>query len=151
MSNDQRNKIKLYALLASITMIFVMALSVTGCALGTTRLIVSHASLDQIENKKGGNILIRQFEDKRKETQYIGNKRNGFGMVLGHIGTEEGVNLAKLLTQYFADALREAGYKTTIQESNASELPSNIKFDAVLNGEILEFWMDNYMAVSGLM
>lgn len=72
----------------NICTVFALAMLVaflaSGCALGTTRLTVAHYPLDNIENKKQGNILVKQFVDKREKENLdlIGNKRNGFGMVL---------------------------------------------------------------------
>lgn len=124
------------------------ALFLGGCAIGTTQLEVSHDQLEKIEAQKSGNILVRQFSDKRKEDhQYIGNKRNGFGMVLGHVGLQDGQTLEVLLTGYFADALREAGYNAVIQDARTADAQKKIKFDAVVEGEIVEFWLDLYMKV----
>jgi len=130
-----------------IALVFFLAFLAGGCAGGTTRVKINHEPLDRIQNKKEGNILVKQFVDKRKDTQYIGNKRNGFGMVLGHIGTEEGVKLETLLTNYFAEALKEAGYNAVIQEVQPAGMPSQVKFDAIVDGEIVEFWLDLYMKV----
>jgi hypothetical protein len=126
----------------------VVSLSM-GCALGVTRVKLSHDPLNRIENKKDGNILVTQFKDVRPQTkEYIGNKRNMYGMVLGHIGTEQGVSLTETLTNYFAEALREAGYSVVIAKaSKPVEESGKTKFDAMLDGEISEFWMDLYMAV----
>ena len=131
----------------SIVLLVLLALFIGGCAFGTTRVNVTHEPLDRIENKKEGNILVKQFVDKRTDTQHIGNKRNGFGMVLGHIGAEEGVKLEVLLTNYFAEALKEAGYNAVIQETQSASVPSQVKFDVIVDGEIVEFWLDLYMAV----
>jgi len=120
-----------------------------GCALGVTRVNVSHDPLNRIENKKEGNILVNEFKDVRpQQREYIGNKRNMYGMVLGHIGTEPGVSLTGLLTRYFAESLSEAGYKTVVmKEAKIPDGSEKIKFDAMLEGEIVEFWMDLYVAV----
>lgn len=131
-------------------MIFIglVALLLGGCAIGTTQLEVTHNQLEKIEAKKNGNILVKQFSDKRKEDhQYIGNKRNGFGMVLGHVGLKDGQTLEDLLTGYFADALREAGYNAVIQGASATDAQQSVKFDAIVEGEIVEFWLDLYMKV----
>jgi len=130
--------------------VFLVGVSfLMGCALGVTRVNVSYDLLSRIENKKEGNILINEFKDVRpQQREYIGNKRNMYGMVLGHIGTEPGVSLTGLLTRYFAESLREAGYKTVVmKEAKMPEGSEQIKFDAMLEGEIVEFWMDLYMAV----
>jgi hypothetical protein len=71
-----------------------------------------------------------------------------FGMVLGHIGTESGVSLTELLTKYFAEALSGAGYTVAIKkEMKVPEGSEKIKFDAMLDGEVREFWLDLYTAV----
>lgn len=131
------------------TMLIVLsAFLLGGCAIGTTHLQVAHEPLERIEAKKQGNIQIKPFIDKRKEDhQYIGNKRNGFGMVLGHVAPVEGVKLESLLTSYFAEALKEAGYNTVIQDSDPAGKQNEVKFDAVVDGEIVEFWLDLYMKV----
>jgi hypothetical protein len=108
--------------LGSIILLILLALFSGGCALGVTRVNITHDPLEHIKNKKEGNILVKQFVDKRKDTQYIGNKRNMHGMVLGHIGTKEGIKLEILLTNYFVEALKEAGYNAVIQEAQAPEL-----------------------------
>ncbi len=65
-------------------------------------------------------------------------------MVLGHIGAPKGVELEELLAEFFADALREAGYEAIVAEEGAS---GEANYDAVLTGEIKAFWLDLYMAV----
>ncbi|MDP2157064.1 MAG: hypothetical protein Q8K68_05085, partial [Nitrospirota bacterium] len=107
----------------------------------------THEPLDRIEQKRQGTILVNQFVDKRKDTEHIGNKRNMFGAVLGHVGTEEGVRLNILLTEHFAEALREAGYNAVILDAKTAAGTETIINDAVIDGEITEFWLDLYMAV----
>ncbi len=121
-------------------------IQISGCAIGTTRVIVAHEPLDRIEQKAQGKLLVRPFVDKRANKEFIGNKRNGFGMVLGHIGLMEGTTLENLMTQAFAQALREAGYHVVVQD--AAKLASETgPFNAVVDGEIRDFWLDLYMAV----
>lgn len=133
--------------ISKIALVVFLALFAGGCAIGTTRVHIAHEAFDRIEKKREGNVLVKQFTDKRTDPQHIGNKRNMYGMVLGHIGTEEGVKLEALLTTYFAEALKEAGYNAVIQEAQVTDIPNLVKFDAIIEGEILEFWLDLYMAV----
>jgi len=128
---------------------FVIFLSLVffGCAIGTTKVSVNHAPIIKIESKKEGNLLVKRFTDKRPVTAFIGNKRNGYGMVVGNIGLQDGILLEDLLTQYFAEALREAGYNAVIDKDRQQFPQQNIKFDAVIDGQIVEFWLDLYMAV----
>lgn len=140
-------KIRNQNVLKCLTLILFFAVFAGGCAVGTTRVPISHEPLTKIENKKTGNIMVKQFVDKRKDKEHIGNKRNMFGMVLGNIGTEEGVKLEVLLTKYFAEALKEAGYNIALQGTQQTETPGQVKFDAIVDGEIIEFWLDLYMKV----
>lgn len=139
----RKNSMKLVLALVMLTVFMV-----SGCAIGTTQLAIAHYPLDNIENKKQGNILVKQFVDKRKgdNLDLIGNKRNGFGMVLGHVGMQEGVKLDVLMTKSFADALNAAGYNTVVQDASQVTLPPG-RFDAIVTGEIIDFWMDCYMAI----
>jgi hypothetical protein len=122
--------------------------SLMGCALGVTRVVINHDPLIQVENKSKGDILVSQFKDVRPVKEYIGNKRNAFGMVLGHIGTQSGVSLTEVLTKYFAEALNQAGYTVVVtKETKVPEGSEKTRFDAMVNGEIREFWMDLYTAV----
>jgi hypothetical protein len=126
--------------------IATLALSLGGCALGVTKVDVAHSPLTGVMPKQEGSVLVKQFVDGRQSghRQYIGNKRNGFGMVLGSIGTQDGVSLEALLTRYFMEALQHAGYNAVLQPSASAT--SDSVFDAVLQGEIKEFWLDLYMA-----
>lgn len=78
-------------------MVFVIILG--GCAVGITRVKLEHDPLNPVAQKREGTILVKEFKDIRtQEKSYIGNKRNMFGMVLGHIGPEENVRLTKVIT-----------------------------------------------------
>lgn len=127
-----------------IMLILVFSLLTGGCAIGTTQIEVGHDPLAQIVQKKQGNIMVEPFVDARKDKEFIGNKRNGFGMVLGHIGMQENVKLEQLLTKYFSEALVEAGF--TVHNLNGTP-DSNAKIDLIVGGEITEFQLDLYMAV----
>ena len=118
-----------------------------GCALGTSRLDISHEPLSPVVQKRQGDILVRQFADKRVQTEYIGNKRNGLGLVLGHFATQEGVKLDELLTKYFIEALQDAGYNAVLYKSAPGGLETQLKCDAIIDGEIVEFWTDLYLMV----
>jgi hypothetical protein len=142
-----RNQQKIKGLFLIIILFGISCLM--GCAVGVTRIKVGHDPLIRIEEKKEGSILLNEFRDARnKPGDYIGNKRNMYGMVMGHIGMGEGISLPDLLTKYFAETLREAGYTVVIAKGSVPVGEGGrIKFDAAIDGEILEFWMDLYMAV----
>lgn len=131
----------------NLVLIIFLAALVNGCALGVTRVNVIHDQLTTIENKRDGDILVKQFTDKRPIKDYIGNKRNMYGVAVGHIGTKNDIKIEELLTKYFAEALREAGYNVIIQHPQSTEKTEEIKVDAIIEGEINQFWLDFYMAV----
>jgi hypothetical protein len=128
--------------------ILVLAVLVSGCALGTSQLAVTHDPLDSIGNKREGTILVREFVDEREPEhrgELIGNKRNGYGMVLGSFGCGGAGQLEALLTDYFADALREAGYNAVVEKRSSPNELDAIRLDAIVEGQIKEFWLDLYM------
>lgn len=131
----------------SCTVMSVMLAFSGGCAMGTTGLNISHAPLEPVVQKRQGTVVVHPFTDKRVDTQYIGNKRNGFGMVLGHVGLNPGVKLDVLMTQYFVEALKEVGYNAVIELPAPGNVKPTINCSAVIDGEIVEFWMDLYMMV----
>jgi hypothetical protein len=120
-----------------------------GCAVGTTRVKISHGQLDPVESRREGKILVRRFVDAREagKRPYIGNKRNGFGAVLGHLAAPEGVQIEQLLSEYFAEALRQAGYDAVVETSSGDAGSDLSGYDAVLEGRVQEFWLDLYMNV----
>ena len=118
----------------TITRLFfglLASVSLVNCALGTSKLQVSHSPLPAATTHHAGTIHVRQFTDSRTgaDKSIIGNKRNGFGMVLGHIAIKGDKSVAQVMTDFVADALRSSGYNT------------------VLEGDVDEFWMDLYAAV----
>ncbi|MBU0680542.1 MAG: hypothetical protein KKD73_03880 [Proteobacteria bacterium] len=131
----------------NIFLVFIALTLLGGCAAGTTQLQINHNTLNQVSVKREGNLLVKQFVDARKNTIYIGNKRNGFGMVLGHVGIHGTESLESIMTRYFAEALQENGYRVTIDNGQSGINSSQQNFDAIIEGSILEFWMDLYMAV----
>jgi hypothetical protein len=121
-----------------------LAVLLSGCALGTTRVEVRHSPLPSTSQKRSGKILVRQFSDARTEDhKYIGYKRNGYGMTLGRIGLAQGELLEALITEYFAEALRQAGYDAVVQAPGDSE--KNVAANVILEGNIRTFWLDMYM------
>ena len=132
---------------ASLLTSALAVLLLNGCAFGVTNVKVAHSPLEPVVSKRDGVILVRQFTDSRKEDkQYIGTKRNGFGMPLGNIGVRDGKRVEVMVTEFFVDALKHAGYDAVIQNAPAAATPPSMKVDAVLDGDIREFWMDLYMA-----
>jgi hypothetical protein len=121
--------------------------SASGCALGTTPIRVSHSALVPAATLHQGTLLVRQFKDVRAEERrpYVGAKRNSWGMVLGHVALPPGESLEVLLTRYFAEALEDAGYHAELQLAG-QQPPAELMPDAILDGEIEQFWLDLYVA-----
>jgi hypothetical protein len=124
----------------------LLVISLNGCAFGVTNLRVAHSPLESVAQKREGTILVQQFVDKRKEDhQYIGTKRDGLGIPLGNFGVRDGKRVDVMITEFFVDALKHAGYDAVIQTSSATQPPSGVKVNVILQGEINKFWLDLYL------
>lgn len=120
-----------------------LASALGGCAFGTTEVGVAHSPLSATPPSGPDVILVQPFVDDRPtdHRNFIGNKRNGFGGVLGHLGTPDGVRLEDVLTRAFVDALQHAGYRATLLAKGSAPVQP---YTAVLQGSIQEFWTDMY-------
>lgn len=124
-----------------ITLAALAAAVLSNCAIGQSKVAVTHSPLAPAATQRSGTVIVRTFTDSRKDIDkaLVGNKRNGFGMVLGSYGIKGGKSVAEVLTGHFADALTAAGYKTVVSDT-AGGSPA-------LCGDIKEFWLDLYGAV----
>lgn len=120
---------------------FFMVLFSIGCVRAVP-LYIAHEPLNAVENKKDGKILIKQFvnkvesgggpifmvgvseEQKRQNEKWKESQRASMGM---------------LITSFFAEALEEAGYQVVFQEEQPTGFQNQIKFDAIIAGEIWGF------------
>ena len=128
----------------SITRLSIAALCAlifSSCAIGQSRISVTHSPLAPASKQRSGTVVVRTFTDSRKDIDktLVGNKRNGFGMVLGSFAIKGGDTVAEVLTAHFAEALTAAGYKAVVSNSASGS--------AVLSGDIHEFWLDLFTAV----
>jgi hypothetical protein len=123
----------------------LLAALLSSCAIGPSKIAVAHSALQPVPTKHSGTIAVREFTDSRKDcaSTQLGNKRNGFGMVLGSYHIKGDKSISAVLTEHFADALRAAGYQVTVTKRGSSPSSAN----AFLEGDIQEFWLDLYMAV----
>ncbi|MEN3943914.1 hypothetical protein WJU23_21610 [Prosthecobacter sp. SYSU 5D2] len=119
-------------------MLATTTISLSQCALGTTKIKAVHTPL-QGSAQQRGTIYVKQFTDSRKVDSKvtIGNKRNGFGMVLGTLAIRNSEGVSGFMTEAVADALRASGYQPIIegQGTASAGMP-------VLEGDVYEFWMD---------
>lgn len=129
------------ALLLALTQIAM------ACAIGTTPIHVNRSPFQSDATPKPGSILVTPLVDARAEDRlpYVGAKRNGYGMVLGHVAVPEGQTLEGILTAYFAEALQASGYQAVVADS-LDQAPPGFDPDAIIKGEIHKFWLDLYMA-----
>ena len=115
-----------------------MGLFSIGCVRAVP-LYIAHEPLNPVGNKKDGRILIKQFvnkvesgggpifmvgvseEQKRQNEKWKESQRASMGM---------------LITSFFAEALEEAGYQVVFQEEQSSVSKNQVKFDAIIAGEI---------------
>jgi hypothetical protein len=130
--------------LSKLAILAILLMLASGCAIGATVVRVEHDPLEKAAVKREGKVALTTFADSREEghREHIGNKRNLYGMVLGWVDSKG--KIEEILTDYFAEALREAGYDV----SRIGAIPDDASgFDAIIEGEIVEFWLDLYMAV----
>jgi hypothetical protein len=139
--NDTFKKIINLLLSASIMGIFAW-----GCSSATLK--ISHEPFYKVvENKREGNILVTQFVDKRTDTQHIGKfDAGGDSDFKAFITTEKGVRLEALLTSYFVETLKEVGYNVDFRERYSNDVLNQNIYDAIIYGEIEEFWLDISLA-----
>lgn len=120
-----------------------MATLFSSCAIGTSRIKVAHDPLQAPATLRSGTILVKQFTDSRKDIKdaaSVGNKRNGYGMVLGGFAVKGGKNVAQTMTDHVADALRATGYQAVVEGTGTAPGAP------VLEGDVYEFWLDLFMA-----
>lgn len=125
----------------AISLIFccLIGILLTGCA---SVLEVTHSPLDPITQKRKGTIHIHQFTDSRKRDQrYIGYSTDQYRIIIRKHGIQGGKSLEVAVTEFFAEALKQAGYDVIIQSADGTLSKNNTEADAVLRGEINEFWL----------
>jgi hypothetical protein len=120
-----------------------------GCVSIPDSLEVARSPFEVATEKRKGTILVKPFVDNRKGShQGIGAlKDSGFlGIppypILHRYEVQEGLTVDGILTGFFVDALRHAGYEAELQNPNNSQLVGGDKFNAILEGEINEFWFE---------
>jgi len=116
------------------------ALTLSNCAIGESKIALAHSPVAATSPQRSGTVVVRTFTDSRKDIDRIllGNKRNGFGMVLGSYAIKGNKSVARTVTGHFADALTAAGYQVVVSDSASG--------GAVLTGDIHELWLDLYAA-----
>jgi hypothetical protein len=69
----------------------LLALSVTACALGTTNLTLTapEGRTGVISEAPPTTLDVPAVEDRRANTERIGDKRNGYGQVMGAVGSTQ--------------------------------------------------------------
>ena len=129
-------------------MLLAFTAASTGCALGVTKIPVGHNDLTPVAAKRTGTIYVQTFVDNRpadnQEHQYIGYKRNGYGMTIGRIGALDDRPVNVTVTNLFVDALKHTGYNVVSDTPGATTQPRNT---VAISGAIDDFWIDMYMQV----
>jgi len=109
---------------------------------GSPIVAVGHSPIGRIKDKRSGTILVKMFVDSRRQKakQAIGSIPWGAGPFADiYIFPSNAVVVTLLMTGYVAEVLSEAGYHTYIESSAAS--PGEGVADAILQGEVEEFWL----------
>ncbi len=127
-----------YLISSYAILVFFLVLFSIGCA--PKLIYIAHEPLNPVENKKDGKILIKQFVNKAetKEPIMLGVSEEQKKQS-EKIRESEKVFLGMLMTSFFAEALEEAGYQVAFQEEQPSVSQNQVKFDAIIAGEIWGF------------
>lgn len=129
----------------ALSFLGLMLVFAGGCAAGSTQVKIGHEPLSPVASKRQGTVFVKPLVDVRDKQGYIGNKRNAYGMVLGHVVAPKGQKVEDLMTQFVAESLQNAGYTAVVAKSATDAPPADCKL--VIQGEVVEFWMDLYMEV----
>ena len=143
-----------------LTSILIMScvISLSGCAAPKSifPVSISHSKIEAKQASKPETIIVNPFIDNRNKNQtpYLGEILEPVNVyplppipVLvksGRLIVEKNkTNIAEVLTNLFADALKSVGYNVLInipstdRQSKISSIPHN----AVLEGKVNEFWL----------
>jgi hypothetical protein len=123
---------------------FFMIFFSIGCVRAVP-LYIAHEPLNPAANKRDGKILIKKFVNKieiiEPNTYYIGSEEDKIQAKRQFEKSRESgrASLGMLMTNFFAEALEEAGYKVIFQEEQSADSQNQAKFDAIIAGEIWGF------------
>lgn len=120
----------------------------TACAFGTTPVDVTRSPFGGGSPPREGDIAVRTLEDLRPVDRrpYVGAKRNGYGMVLGHLSVPPGRTLTEILSGHLVEGLQHAGYRAALEGAGSDDVPEDFDPVAFLEGDVHDFWLDMYMA-----
>lgn len=120
-----------------LLIVIASALCLTACATGTTNLTLGLADdaakpglLSEVSPR---TVYIAAVTDSRPaaEAERIGNKRNGYGMVMGAVGTTEPVE--KLVSDTLAKTFKANGHTVVTEATDGA-----VKVEA----DVQRFWFD---------
>lgn len=119
-----------------IIAVALAGLSLTACALGTTDIALAKGPIAKpalLAEAPSRTIAITQVTDVREEStrDRIGDKRNGYGAVMGKIGTTEPV--PDVVKKVLTDTFTANKHKVVADAAGA-----NVTVDA----EVTKFWFD---------
>lgn len=117
--------------------ILAAAMCLTACATGITNLTLGlseeAAKPGLLSEVAARSIYLAEVSDSRPEgeTDRIGNKRNGYGMVMGAVGTSEPVS--ELVSETISKTLTANGHSVVGDASAA---------DVKVEADVKRFWFD---------
>lgn len=120
-----------------LLMILASAICLTACATGTTNLTLSltdeAAKPGLLSDVQPRTLYLASVTDSRpgEEAGRIGDKRNGYGMVMGAVGTTEPVE--KIVTDTLVKTLKANGHTVVTEATEGA-----VKVEA----DVKRFWFD---------
>jgi hypothetical protein len=136
--------------IVQMTIGITFCIVLSNCAFGTARISLTHDPLPNPPAKRQGSVVLERFTDERPSDQggeYIGNKRNGYGMVLGHVGLDS-AKIDSVLTRYIGEALKNTGYTVIYGSAKTATAADATAAPIIMKGKIKKCWMDMYMVAN---
>lgn len=103
-------------------LIVSLMISLSGCAFGTRRPILSYTAVTPIRTPNNIAIKVVVFEDSRVNKKTIGEVKNAYGMKTADVITD--TNIAEWITNALKSELRNAGY--TVIEAAENKIQGEI-------------------------
>ena len=125
------------ARMASVTLAILIGLTLSSCAFGTRRPVLSYTAITPSSPSNGIPIYVAPFSDERFDKDLIGYMRNGYGMRTAKVITE--TNLSDWVTDALKAELANAGYTVVDKDPDAAQV----------SGEILQVFCDAFWMYEG--
>ncbi len=138
----------------NLTILSVLVLIASGCAMGTRKVSLAYPPVSEDENAaakllsagspvNGKKVTIVKFSDTRDD-RLVGRVENGYGMKIAKIISNDDV--AEWVTRSIAFELKRSGYEVT-QVYKRDKAPADAYF--IISGTVLQIYTTATMTYEG--